>query len=125
MKKIVITKSLYFFLSKEALEEMAVLKKIEGLIETDKYGIFTFFRKDGSAWLPTFERDDPDLIATIEKLGCEKASGYGTVIAIVEIPDSVAWRVASDCDDSGEYVVEKHREWHANSRTGVTQEIKV
>lgn len=53
------------------------------------------------------ERDDPKLIAAIEKLGTE-ASPEGDV-EIIEIPDGVDWVI---CEyDGKEWIAEKHRTW--------------
>ena len=56
-------------------------------------------------------RDDPALVQVVEELGAE-ASGSGAALAIVEIPDDVAWEIEEY--DGYEYVAEKHRTWRAS-----------
>ena len=54
------------------------------------------------------KRNDPDLIAVIERLG-EKADGDYADIVIVEIPDDIAWYI--DNYDGRETVREHHNSW--------------
>jgi hypothetical protein len=69
-------------------------------------------------------RDDKDLISVIEELGSEVASGCHSTLHIVEIPDDVDWDLEHYDDEfGGEWVVEKHRSWHYDSRLpNVTEE---
>ena len=66
------------------------------------------------AYLSSYEftenRADPDLIFVIETLG-EKADGFCSDIAIVEIPDDLNgnWYVAEY--DGLEHIAERHRTW--------------
>ena len=53
-------------------------------------------------------RDDPDLIAVVRDMG-ETASGSLAQLAVVEIPDNVAWEI--DEYDGNEHVAEQHRTW--------------
>lgn len=53
-------------------------------------------------------RDNPLLIAVIEKLG-SAASGFRSNIQLVEIPGNVKWELK--CDDGIEWIAEEHREW--------------
>lgn len=54
------------------------------------------------------DRSDPFLIKAIQELGL-KASGWGSYIKIVDIPDDVDWMI---CESEGkEWVAEKHRIW--------------
>lgn len=55
------------------------------------------------------DRADSDLIATIEELGLEKASGRYASLTIVEIPDDIEWTIEEY--DGIEWVSEKHRTW--------------
>jgi hypothetical protein len=55
------------------------------------------------------DRADPVLIAVIEELGSEKASGDFAKLHIVEIPDGVDWEI--DEYDGIESISEKHRSW--------------
>lgn len=54
------------------------------------------------------ERNDPNLIATVEALG-DKANGFCANLDIVEIPDGVQWEI--DEYDGIERVDEVHRSW--------------
>ncbi len=55
------------------------------------------------------ERDDPKLIAAIEKLGSEKSSGHLAKLKIVDIPDGTDWVI--DDYDGMETVEEAHESW--------------
>lgn len=55
------------------------------------------------------ERADPKLVACVETLGSEKASGKLAELKVVEIPDNVDWEI-SDCDGM-ETVEEVHNSW--------------
>jgi hypothetical protein len=57
----------------------------------------------------TNNRASEDLIAVIEELGVESASGKYAEIAIVEVPDDVEWFI--DEYDGVEHVAEVHRTW--------------
>jgi len=54
------------------------------------------------------ERNDPDLIAVVEKLG-ENADGFGSELKIVDIPDDIKWYIYNY--DGMETVHEEHRTW--------------
>ena len=56
------------------------------------------------------DRADPDLIAVIEEMGTEAASGGCAELAIVEIPDDVKWHISEY--DGNEHVAENHRTWY-------------
>ena len=55
------------------------------------------------------ERDDPRLVALVEKLGSEAVSGDDADLDIVEIPDDVKWQIEEY--DGLEHVAEVHRTW--------------
>lgn len=55
------------------------------------------------------KRDDTDLIAVVEKLGEEAASGSFAELKIVEIPDDVNWEIHEY--DGLETIHEAHRSW--------------
>lgn len=55
------------------------------------------------------KRDDKDLIAVIEKLGSDAASGYCAELEIVEIPDGIDWEIGEY--DGIETIHEQHRSW--------------
>ena len=62
-------------------------------------------------WDPSdIARDDPDLVAVVEQLGSEKASGMFASLKVVEIPDDVEW-VLQENDNGCEWIAEKHRTW--------------
>lgn len=90
MKKIVIN-ACYggFSLSEQAYKEIG--------LEWDTYG-----------FAHEKERDDPGLVAVVEKLG-DKASGDCANLRVVEVPDDVDWEIEQY--DGFEWVSEKHRTW--------------
>jgi len=53
-------------------------------------------------------RDDQDLIKTVEELGIE-ASGRFAKLEIVEIPNDIEWEIEDY--DGHEWISEKHRTW--------------
>ena len=53
-------------------------------------------------------RDDPALVQVVEELGA-KANARFADLAVVEIPDGVAWQIGEY--DGLEHVAEKHRVW--------------
>lgn len=55
-------------------------------------------------------RDDPALVAVIEKLG-EKAGIPGTRLKVVEIPPDVKWRIVASPNGGLEWVEEIPRTW--------------
>jgi len=55
------------------------------------------------------KRTDPKLIAVIEKLGVQKASGPSSSIKVIDIPDDVKWTI-EQCDGK-EWVAEEHSIW--------------
>jgi len=63
-----------------------------------------------SPWEFFSNRADADLIAIIEELGSEQASGELASLKIVQIPNNVEWEIHDY--DGREYVAEKHRKWH-------------
>lgn len=58
-----------------------------------------------------YQRNDPNLIRTIEELG-DEASGYASCIKVIEIPDDVDWQIFEY--EGTEQVHEKHRIWKYN-----------
>jgi hypothetical protein len=63
---------------------------------------------DGYGFAGKIKRNDPSLVACVEKLG-ERASGSLASLIVVEIPDDVEWEIESY--DGNEWVAEKHRTW--------------
>jgi len=53
-------------------------------------------------------RDDPDLVAVVEKLGA-RASGEVAKLKVVEIPDGIEWEIEEY--DGSESIAEVHRTW--------------
>ena len=56
-------------------------------------------------------RDDPALVAAVEKLGTEKASNRFSELHVIEIPDGVKWHVSEY--DGYETLHEDHRTWNS------------
>lgn len=54
-------------------------------------------------------RNDPTLVAVVEKLGREACSEHSN-LKVVEIPDDVEWTIEEY--DGNEWIAEKHRTWH-------------
>jgi hypothetical protein len=54
-------------------------------------------------------RQDPRLVAAIEKVGEDEASGEQAKVRVVEIPDGVEWGIEEY--DGIESIHEKHRSW--------------
>jgi hypothetical protein len=54
-------------------------------------------------------RHDPDLVAVVEAIGCEKASGISAELKIIEIPDGTDYEI-NDYDGM-ESVHQKHESW--------------
>jgi hypothetical protein len=110
-----------FSLSAEAFERLLERLGIEFVkvqdVQYRSLGITHYYRKgmvdqdDGylSPYDFTNNRASEDLIAVIEELGVEKASGKYAEIRIVEIPDDVKWHI--DEYDGVEHVAEDHRTW--------------
>lgn len=53
------------------------------------------------------DRDDPDLVAVVEELGSDKASGQFANLTVKEIPDDIDWHI--DEYDGMETIREAHR----------------
>ena len=53
-------------------------------------------------------RDDPALVQVVEEMGAV-ANGRYADLAVVEIPDNVAWQIEES--DGLEHIAEKHRTW--------------
>jgi len=54
------------------------------------------------------QRDDPDIIAIVEKMG-KKSWGQHAELSIVEIPADVEWEIEEY--DGAEHIAETHRTW--------------
>lgn len=100
--KIVLNKSFGGFgLSKELYKELGVEWDGYGFLDNDDLGIKS---DDSLAY-----RSDPRLIAAIEKIGEEKASGPLSKIQVIEVPDGIDWEL--DEYDGLESIHEVHRSW--------------
>ena len=95
-----------FSVSKEAAEFMAERGNpgaIEDLQDDYFYGYGITDDQRG------YNRSDPDLIAAIEYLGSERASGHCAELKIIEIPDNIEYIISEY--DGHEHIAEKHRTW--------------
>jgi hypothetical protein len=65
---------------------------------------------DNDEWFNCREipRNDPTLVAVVEKLG-DKANGFCATLKVVEISEDVDWYIEEY--DGNEWVAEKHRTW--------------
>lgn len=91
-----------FGLSKAVFNELGIKWDKYGYLNNEDLGINDDNNRDAY-------RADPRLIAAIEKVGEENASGNLADIRIVEIPDDVEWEISEY--DGVETVHEKHRSW--------------
>lgn len=64
--------------------------------------------RDISLYSGDIPRDDPDLVAVVEKLG-KKANGSFADLKVIEIPDDIDWKISEY--DGNEHIAEKHRTW--------------
>ena len=55
------------------------------------------------------ERHDPDLVAVVEELGPEKASGRFAQLKVVDVPDGIEYVIEEY--DGREHIAERHRTW--------------
>ena len=101
-----------FSLSDEAIEAYAERKGItlrkeernsDSVLSSDYY-----LDNDEGFNCREIPRNDPTLVAVIEKLGV-KADGFCATLKVVEIPEDVDWYVEEY--DGNEWVAEKHRTW--------------
>lgn len=53
-------------------------------------------------------RDDPDLVAVVEKMGKKSFGGFAE-LGVIEIPDNISWEINEY--DGFESVHESHRSW--------------
>lgn len=110
-----------FGLSEEAFEKLLHRKGIAFEKEVDPNGsklMGPSYYKEGmcgesEGYLSEYDfvsnRSDPDLIAVIEEMGEEAASGWAAEIAIVDVPDDAKWHIHEY--DGLEHVAEDHRTW--------------
>jgi hypothetical protein len=84
----------------------------------DKRKRSTIERKYGVSWYgygytdddhEGYSRASPHLVAAVEALGTEAASGSCARLKVVEIPDNIEWSIGEY--DGFEHVAESHRTW--------------
>lgn len=63
----------------------------------------------GTHYIFDLPRNDPHLVAMVERLGEEESGGAHASLRVVEIPDGVEWEI--DEYDGMERVAETHRTW--------------
>lgn len=100
-----------FSLSDEAIEAYAERKGITLRKEEHPQSVLSSdYYLDNDEWFNCREipRNDPTLVAVVEKLGV-KADGFCATLKVVEIPEDVDWYVEEY--DGNEWVAEKHRTW--------------
>lgn len=94
-----------FGLSDLAIKEIHELRakpSVEPVFHTDdEFG-------GDDADLYNIARNDPHLIAVVEKLGSQ-ANGDHSQLKVVEIPDDVEWVIEEYV--GAEWIAEKHRTW--------------
>jgi hypothetical protein len=67
---------------------------------------------DGYGYLDFDEgRDNPKLVAAVEKLGPMACGEHCTKLKVIEIPDDIDWEVC-ESEEGYEWVQEKTRKWH-------------
>jgi len=91
-----------FGLSKEVFAEMGIEWDGYGYVRNEDLGI-----SDDADY--NEYRAHPKLIAAIEKVGEDMASGPLAEVHIVEIPDGISWEI--DEYDGIEHIAETHRTW--------------
>jgi hypothetical protein len=100
-----------FSLSYAAWLRLRELKEGKALVEVDaaQYrpaGTHHELSLENSGW--TIPRDDRDLVRVVRELGAD-ASGAGSELRIVEIPDDVSWTI--ETVGGIEQISEAHRVW--------------
>jgi len=115
-------KKAYFYRQTKYKHKNGVVEytRIDNIEDADDLFVFVFTRdlgkkvselpNDNDLWFSDGDlpRDDPDLVAVVEKFG-EKADGQCAKLEIVEIPDGIQWEISEY--DGNESVEEQHRSW--------------
>lgn len=96
-----------FSLSHEAVMEYAARKGIV-LTKGTAFWYDEYYKDDEPFHVYEINRDDPDLVTVVEKLG-ERADTKFSKLKVVEIPDDVDWVIEEY--DGVEWVAEVHRIW--------------
>jgi len=106
MTKVVINRCFGGFgLSESALRNFA-LKKGYSLNKKNKYTLIE--THEGLITDNDIPRDDPELVAIVEKLGEDSWGEYAELL-VVEVPDDVEWYIEEY--DGQEWIAERHRTW--------------
>lgn len=61
------------------------------------------------SYVDEIKRNDKKLVAVVERLGSDRASGNGSELKVVNIPNGVEWEIIDY--DGIETIHEKHRRW--------------
>lgn len=92
-----------------------VINKRYGGFSLSEEGMREYCTLKGCEWTPrthvyehNIPRDDPDLVAVVEKLG-ERSWGRYAKLIVIEIPDDLLWQVEEY--DGMEHISEQHRTW--------------
>lgn len=101
-----------FGLSHQAVLAYAKTKDIK-LVWEEKFGLkhyCTDLEKMNQTYFSVYHilRNDPDLIAIVEKLG-NKSFGKAAQLMVIEIPDGISWSIEEY--DGVESIHENHRSW--------------
>ena len=78
------------------------------IFATIDYDYYINGDRDNEFFADDIQREDPNLITTVETLG-EKANSWSSELKVVEIPDDIEWHIAEY--DGIEHVAENHRTW--------------
>lgn len=98
-----------FSVSKRAFERLCELGEPTALEMKELMSRRTWLRlADDNEVHLYIDRDSPLLFQVIDEMGLE---AVGPNLEIVEVPDGVKWRIASD-DPGNEWVQEVSRSWH-------------
>ncbi len=80
-------------------------------VPKDQYNKMSREEQNKHYWYPEFDdRSEPELIATIEELGCEKASGQFASLVIEDLPKGTKYRI-KEYDGYESIETEYNTEW--------------
>lgn len=97
-----------FSISKEAAEFMAARGNQQAIEELEK-SLTEEYKGNWYGYVCTEDRANPDLVAAVEELGSEVASGSLAKLKVIQIPDGIEWEIEEY--DGTEWVAEKHETW--------------
>jgi hypothetical protein len=102
-----------FGLSDAAIELYAEFAGLQLVSEVDRFGFTNYYRDsihdDNYFCYRSIARDCVHLVAVVETLGSEAASGKYANLKVVEIPHGVQWHIEEY--DGNEWIAENHRTW--------------